>query len=180
MQVSNNKIEDETTLHEDLPFVNEQDVAAGDSETAAYTITGPKDYVVAIDAGTNVAPEFRDANGDKLDESTRISIIKCDKQGNRLAGGRIYSDTLGRFDYAKMRTDPDFFRKTSQGVMIAPREIVKIYVEVPEGKPGFDAGLSTLQIGDDTSDFGVPVEIVEMGNLSEQERQAVESASQVS
>lgn len=47
MQVSNNKREAQTTLYEDLPFVEDQDVAVRDSKTATYTIAGPKDYVVA-------------------------------------------------------------------------------------------------------------------------------------
>lgn len=179
MNINQQGVEKETTLHEGLPFVEEQDVAAGDFDTPAYTITGPDDTVISIDAGTQLAPEFRSADGSKLDGSARIVVHKCDKHGNKIAGGIVFSDTLNRFNYDKMRVEPDYHRKTTDALMIAPKEIVKVFVEVPEGSEGFAAGQSNLQIGDDTSDFGVPVEIVEMQDLSAAEQQAVKAASQV-
>lgn len=170
--------EQHISLHDELEFVSDQDVAANDPNTPAYTIEGPDGYVVGVDSGTPVAPEFRDVNGAKLDPSTQVTIQKCDKQGNPLGDGIVFSDTLGRFNYAKMRNDPDFFRKTSKALMIDEREIVKIFVDVPAGANGFDAAQSRLTVGDTTSDFGVPVEIIDHDDLSSQESEAVKMASQ--
>lgn len=173
-------VEQHISLHDDLEFVSKQDVSANDPNTPAYTIEGPEGYVVGVDASTPVAPEFRDANGNKLDPSTTVTIQKCDKQGNPLGDGIVFNDTLGRFNYQKMRTDPDFFRKTSKPLMVDEREIVKIFVDVPASSNGFDAGQSRVSIGDTTSDFGVPVEIIDHEDLSGQETQAVKAASQAS
>ena len=167
-------------LFDELAFVSKQDVGAGDTNTPAYTIEGPEDYMIAVDAGTIVAPEFRDSNGDKLDGSTRVIIQKCDKQGNPLGDGIVFDDTLSSFDYDEMRTDPDYFVKTFQTLMIDEREIVKIFVDVPEGENGFDAAQSRLTIGDNTSDFGKAVEIVDHDDLSASESEAVKQASQAS
>ncbi|MBZ6496017.1 hypothetical protein [Natrinema longum] len=178
MQMSQNNVEQETTLHAGLPFIEMQDVAAGDDRTACVTITGPEGYLIAIDAGTNIAPEFRDADGQKLDGSTKVALHKCTKQGDPLPGGQAFSDTLNRFEYSKMRVEPDFFRYIDEELMIAEREIVKMFVEIPEGSSGFSAEQSRLHVGDDTSDFGVPVSILDTDNLTEQEKAAVEMAAQ--
>lgn len=161
-----------------LPFVEIQDVSAGDSDTPAVTITGPDGYVIAIDPGTPVAPEFRDANGEKLDPSTRVTIQKCDRQGNPIGDAIVFSDTLGRFDYSKMRNDPDYMRKTQDSLMIDEREIVQVFVDIPDNANGFDAENSRFTVGDDTSDFGKPVEIVDHDDLSSTETKAVKAASQ--
>jgi hypothetical protein len=178
MDISETNVEQEITLYDGLEFVSKQDVAAGDPNTPAYTLEGPDGYVVGVDSGTNVAPEFRDANGEKLDSSTRITIQKCDRQGNPLGDGIIFNDTLGRFNYTKMRNDPDFFRKTSKSLMVDEREIVKIFLDIPNGANGFDSEQSKLTIGDDTSDFGKPVEIIDHDDLSSAEQEAVKAASQ--
>jgi len=170
--------EEQITLDDRLPFVESQDVPAGDGNTAAITITGPDDHVVAIDAATPVAPEFKDSQGEKLPASTQVTIQKCDKQGNPLGDGIIFNDTLGRFNYAKMRSDPEYMRKTKKSLMVDEKEIVKVFVEIPQGGNAFDAAQSRLTIGDDTSDFGKPVEIVDHGELSAAETQAVKAASQ--
>jgi hypothetical protein len=170
--------EKQISLSDYLPFIEVQDAPADDPTVAAYEIEGPEGYVIAVDAGTTFAPEFKDANGEKLDPSTRVIMQKCDRQGNPLGDGIIFNDTLGRFDYSKMRTDPDFMRKTQKALMIDEREIVKIFVDIPDGRPGFDAENSRLTIGDDTSDFGKAVEIVEHDDLSQAETQAVKKASQ--
>nr|6H82_E Chain E, VP7 [Haloarcula hispanica icosahedral virus 2]6H82_F Chain F, VP7 [Haloarcula hispanica icosahedral virus 2]6H82_K Chain K, VP7 [Haloarcula hispanica icosahedral virus 2]6H82_M Chain M, VP7 [Haloarcula hispanica icosahedral virus 2]6H82_N Chain N, VP7 [Haloarcula hispanica icosahedral virus 2]6H82_R Chain R, VP7 [Haloarcula hispanica icosahedral virus 2]6H82_S Chain S, VP7 [Haloarcula hispanica icosahedral virus 2]6H82_a Chain a, VP7 [Haloarcula hispanica icosahedral virus 2] len=172
-EIGNNGAEKQISLHKGQPFIDTQDVGAADPNTPAVTIEGPSDYVIAIDAGTPVAPEFRDANGDKLDPSTRVTIQKCDKQGNPLGDGIVFSDTLGRFEYSKMRSDPDYMRKTTTSLMIDEREIVKIFVEVPPNANGMDADNSRITIGDDTSDYGKAVGIVEHGDLSPAESKAV-------
>jgi len=178
MEIGSMGVEQEISLYDDLQFMEKQDVAAGDPNTPAYTITGPEGYVIGVDAGTPIAPEFRDANGNKLDPSTRVTVQKCDKQGNPLGDGIIFNDTLGRFNFEKMRNDPDFFRKIKKMLMVDEREIVKVFVDVPTGANGFDAGQSKLTIGDDTSDFGKPVEIIDHDQLSGKESSAVKAASQ--
>jgi len=177
-QIGSNSAEKQISLYDGQPFISEQDVAANDPNTPAYEITGPDNYVIAVDAGTPIAPEFRDSNGNKLDPSTRVVVQKCDRQGNPLGDGIIFNDTLGRFNYAKMRSDPDYMRKTSKSLMIDEKEIVKVFVEIPSGANGLDAAQSRLTIGDDTSDFGKAVGIVEHSDLSPAERQAVRQASQ--
>lgn len=177
-KIGNLTAEKQISLYDGQPFISEQDVPADDPDTPAYTITGPDGYVIAVDAGTPISPEFRDSNGDKLDPSTRVIVQKCDKQGNPLGDGIIFNDTLGRFNYAKMRTDPDFMRKTSKSLMVDEREIVKIFVDIPAGGNDFDKGESRLTIGDDTSDFGKAVEIVDHDDLSSNESKAVKQASQ--
>lgn len=178
MEIGSQSIEKEITLDDTKPFVEKQDVPAADTNTFAYKVEGPDGYVIGIDAGTIVAPEFRDVDGDKLDSSTRVTIQKCDKQGNPIGSGVVFSETLGAYNYTKMRTDPDYFRKSQQDLMVDEREIVKVFVDVPAGQPGFSAANSRLTIGDDTSDFGTAVEIVDHDDLSGQQTQAVKSASQ--
>lgn len=180
VNIGNTSGESQIALHDDLQFIESQDVAAGESSTAAYTIEGPDGYLIGVDSGTPLAPEFRDANGDKLDPSTQITIQKADKQGNPLGDGIVFNDQLGRFDYTKMRTDPDYFRSTNKPLMIDEREIVKVFVAIPDGANGFDASNSRLTIGDTTSDYGAPVEIVDHDDLSGEELQAVKMASQQS
>lgn len=178
--VRDQPVEMEITLHDDLGFVEKQDVAAGVSPTQdnwAYRIEGPEGYVIFVQAMTVFAPEFRDSSGDPLDPSTRVRVQKCDRQGNPLSE-YVLSELIGRFNYAKMRTDPDFFRKTTRDLFIDEREIVKIFVEIPGGANGFSAANSRLTIGDDTSDYNKPVEIVDHDDLSGQESAAVKAASQ--
>jgi hypothetical protein len=178
IQFGTSGAEKQISIHDDLSFVSKQDVSADDFDTPAYTIDGPDGYLLGVDSGTPVAPEFRDSNGDKLDDSTRVEIQKCDRQGNRLGGGIVFSELLGRFDYTKFRNDPEFFRKTKKALMIDEREIVKVFVKVPSGSNGFDEANSRLTIGDDTSDFGKSVEIVDHDDLSPAEKAAVKQASQ--
>jgi hypothetical protein len=177
-EIGNLNAEKQISLFDELPFLDVQDVPADDPDTPAYTLEGPDGYVIAVDAGTPVAPEFRDANGNKLDGSTRVIIQKADKQGNPLGDGIVFNDTLNRFNYSKMRSDPDYMRKTSKSLMVDEREIVKVFVDIPSGANGLDAANSRLTIGDDTSDFGKAVEIVDHDDLTEAETKAVKSASQ--
>lgn len=159
-------------------FVEGNDVAPGESQVASYTIEGPENYVIGIEQGTPVAPEFRDANGEKLDGSTRVTIQKADKQGNLLGRGIAFTELLSRFNYEKFRNDPDYFRRTERDLMIDEREIVKVLVDIPAGANGFSAEQSEITIGDDTSDFGKAVEIVSHDSLSTDQSSAVKSASQ--
>jgi hypothetical protein len=168
----------EISIDDKKSFVESDDVDPGQTQVAGYEITGPENYVIGIESGTPVAPEFRDENGEKLDGSTRVTIQKCDRQGNPLGSGVVFSELLSRFDYSKMRTDPDYFRKTERDLMIDEREIVKVFIEIPESGETFDAYQSELTIGDETSDFGKPVEIVNHDDLSADQSSAVKSASQ--
>lgn len=179
-EIGNTSGEQNIALHDDLAFIEVQDVAADDPNTAAYTIEGPDSYVIGVDSGTPVAPEFRDVDGNKLDDSTQVTIQKCDKQGNPLGDGIVFNDHLGRFSYPDMRNDPDYFRSTTKALMVDEREIVKIFVDIPAGSTGFDANQSRVSIGDTTSDFGAPVEIIDHDDLSGEESQAVKMASQQS
>ena len=165
------------SIDDDKPFVEKEDVAAGE-KAEAYTIEGPEGYLIGVEEGTPFAPNFRDENGNSLDGSTRVTIQKADRQGNPLGGGIAFSELLSRFNYAKMRTDPDFFRNITRDFMIDEREIVYIFVDIPEGTEGFSAENSTLTIGDETSDFGKPVEIVAHDRLSSEQLSAVKRASQ--
>lgn len=176
--IGNLSAEKQISLYDGQPFISEQDVPADDPNTPALTLEGPDGYVIAVDAGTPIAPDFRDVNGAKLDGSTRVLVQKCDRQGNPLGDGLVFNDTLGRFNYSKMRTDPDYMRKTSKSLMVDEREIVKVFVDVPAGAPGYDAAKSRFTLGDETSDFGKAVEIVDHDDLSGTESQAVKSASQ--
>ena len=54
-----------TKIHDELSFVESQDVAAGADEVYAYRIEAPDDYVIAVESGTPVAPRFVNVNGEK-------------------------------------------------------------------------------------------------------------------
>ena len=180
MQIGSTAVEKEISLHDGHPFIEKQDVAAGESASKdnwAYKIKGPEGYVIFVVAGTVFAPEFRDSNGDPLDDSTRVIWQKCDKQGNPISEF-VINELLGRFNFEKMRNDPDYFRKTQRDLMLDEREIAKIYAEIPSGATGFNAAQSRLTVGDDTSDFAEPVEIIDHDDMSSQETQAVKAASQ--
>lgn len=166
------------SIDDQKPFVESSDVSANESNVAAYTIEGPDGYVIGVEAGTPVAPEFRTANGDPIDGSSRITIQKCDKQGNPIGSGIVFTELMSRFDYSKMRTDPDFFRRTDRDLMIDEREIVKVFVDIPKGAEPFSAEQSQLTLGDETSDYGVPIEIVSHSHLSSRQSDAVKAASQ--
>lgn len=180
MRIGGTGVEKQVTLHDDLDFVEKQDVAAGDTpakDNWAYRLKGPEGYIVFIQGGTEFAPEFRDVNGDKLDDSARVLFQKCNKQGDPLSEF-IINEMLGKWNYEKMRTDPDYFRYTQRDLMLDEREIAKIFIDIPSSATGFSASDSRLTVGDDTSDFGTPVEIIDHDDLSDQETQAAKAASQ--
>lgn len=168
----------EISIDDNKEFVEVQTAAAGERKAAAYRIEGPENHIVGIDEGTPVAPEFRDSNGNKLDGSVRLTIQKCDKQGNPIGSGIAFSELLSRFNYQKMRNDPDYFRKMESGLMVDEYEIVKVFLDIPKGANDFDPEQSTLTIGDETSDFGKAVEIVNHDNLSAAESESVKKAAQ--
>ncbi len=177
VQLGNND-EGEISIDDDKKFVEGQDVPADSPDTEAYVIEGVDNKVITILEGTVVAPEFRDANGDKLDKDTRVIIQKADKRGNRLGGFIVFNGTLGNFDYDKMRLDPDFMRHTKQTVVLKEKQQLHVYLEIPAGANGFDKKKSRLTIGDETSDFGEPVEIVNWDSLGKPEQQVVNSMTQ--
>lgn len=180
MRIGSAPVEQEITLDDTNEFVEMQDVAAGEKpakDNYAVRIKGPEDYVVFIQAGTEIAPEFRDANGDKLDDSTRVKFVKCNKQGDPLSEF-LLNELLGRFVYDKMRVDSDYFKRVNRDLMLDEREIAKIFVEIPSAANGFNASQSRLTIGDHVADFGTPVEIIDQDDLAPSEKQAVKTASQ--
>lgn len=165
------------SIDDNKGFVSSSAAAAGKDKAEAYQIEGPENYVIGVDAGTPIAPEFRDSSGQPLDGSTRITLQKCDRQGNPIGSGILFTELLSRFDFEKMRNDPDYFRRIDDGVMIDEYEIVKLFVDIPAGANDFAPAQSTLTIGDETSDYGKPVEIVSHEDLSGQESAAVKTAA---
>lgn len=182
MKIPESRPEKEIPIYDGLDFVTKQAVTAGEmpsKDNHAYRLKGPESHVVFITAGTVIAPEFRDANGDPLDSNTRILFQKCDPQGNPKGDFVVLSDLLGKFNYEKMRQDPDYMRKTKRDLMLDEREIAKIFLQIPEGAENFAPSKSRLEIGDTTSDFGQPVEIIDHDDLSTKESAVVKQASTV-
>lgn len=169
--------EDPIQIHDGLPFVEKQSINAGERHTPAYVIEGPKNYVLGVEAATPLAPEFRDANGDKLDESTQIILQKADPQGNPLGNAILFQHNLGTFDYEKMRSDPKFFRKTQKPLLLDEKEFLYVYAHVPEGSNAFDPAESRLTIGDNVTQTGKPVYIRKKNTLNGNQQQAVDQAN---
>lgn len=168
--------EDPIRVYDDLDFVSKQDVPDATSNLAAYSIRGPRNYVVGIEEGTPLAPEFRDVNGDKLDPSTQIILQKADVQGNPIGSAIIFEDSLDGFDYEKMRSDPQYFRYTNKPLLLKEREYLYVFVDIPQGSNDFDASESRLTIGDNTTQTGKPAFIRHVETMSQQERQMVDNA----
>lgn len=168
--------EDPIQIHDDLDFVSSQDVAPGEHNVPAYTIRGPRNYVVGVEADTPFAPEFRTADGSKLDPSTQIVAQKADVQGNPLGSAIILQHNLGAWNYEKMRSDPEYFKYTNKPLLLREREYLYIYLRIPEGSDGFDAASSRLTIGDNVTQTGKPVYIRHERDMSEQEKQLVKEA----
>lgn len=177
MEISETK-ETETVLDETNDFVDEQSPPAGDRHTYGYRVKVPEGYVVGIDEDTPVYPEIRDANGDPVDDSTRILVQGCDRQGNPLGDAIIFDEKAGSFDYAKMRSNEEYVRRTTDGILLDEFDILKVFVVTPDNANPMDAGQSRITIGDATADWGQPVEIVEHDALSANETAAVKQASQ--
>lgn len=177
MQVTSPQGEQPITIDDTKEFVSKQDVAAG-SRGAAYTIEGPKDHVIGVDAGTLFAPYFREADGSPLDGAAQIIAQKADPQRNPLGNAIIFEDTMSVFDQSQMRTDEDYFRFTHKPLLLDEREFLFIYVEIPSGSGGFSATDSRLTIGDKSTRKNQPAYIREKGDLAPNQAQAVSQASQ--
>lgn len=183
MEIGDSGVEQEITLDDTKEnLVSEQAVTAGDEpakDNWAYKIQAPDGRIIFIPSGVPFAPELRDANGNPLDDSVRVLFQKCDSQGNPMSE-YVLNELLGRFNYEQMRTDSDYFRRTQKDLMLDEREMAKIFLSIPSGSEDFAPAESRLTIGDDTSDFGTPVEVINHGDLSSQETAAVKAASQQS
>lgn len=170
--------EDPIQLYDGYNFVTKNDVAPGEAHQPAYVIEGAENKVIGIEANTPFAPEFRQSNGEKIDDSARVVIQKADPQGNALGNAIVLDANIDQFNYAKMRSDPDYFKTTSKGVIIDEREFLHIYVDIPSSAAnGFDAGQSRLTLGDNVTRTGKPVFIRDKNQLSDAQRQAVNQAS---
>lgn len=169
--------EDPIQLHDDLPFVSSQAVTAGERHVPAYKIEGPDNYVLGIEANTPLAPEVRDANGDKLDTSTQVILQKADPQGNPLGNAIVFEHNLDAFDYEKMRSDPRFFRHTQKSLLLDEREFLYVYLHIPTGAPNFDPAQSRLTVGDNVTQTGKAVYIRKKDSLNDVQKQAVSQAN---
>jgi hypothetical protein len=169
--------EDPLQLHDGLSFVTKQDVAPGETNKPAYTVEGKDNYVVGVERNTPFAPNFIDAGGEKIDESTRLTIQKADPQGNPLGNAIIAEANLGQFNYAKMRSDPEYFKTTSKSLLLDEREFLYVYINIPNGSADFDASRSRLTIGDAVTQTGKPVFIRRKDELSAAQQSAVNQAS---
>ena len=170
--------EDPIQVHDDLPFVEKNEVNPGERHVPAYVIEGPDNHVLGIESNTPLAPEFRDQNGEKLDSSTQILLQKADPQGNPLGNAIIFQHNLDAFDYEKMRSDPRYFRHTQKSLLLDEREHLYVYAHIPSGaSEGFDPSMSRLTIGDNVTQTGKAVYIREKDSLNDVQRQAVSSAS---
>lgn len=168
--------EDPVQIHDQLDFVSKQDVAPGESNLPAYTIRGPRNYVVGIEPDTPVAPEFRESNGDPIDGSTQIVFQKGDIQGNPLGNAIIFEHNMDTFDYEEMRSDPQYFKYTRKPLLLRPREYLFVYLDIPSGSGDFDASSSSLTIGDNVTQTGKPVYISHKKNMSAEQRALVENS----
>jgi len=102
---------------------------------------------------------------------------KADPEGNPLGNAIVFESNLDVFNYVKFRSDEDYFKTTSKGIVIDEREFLHIYLQIPSGANGFDAGESRLTIGDTATRTGKPVFIREKSSLNAQQQAAVEQAS---
>jgi len=169
--------EDPIQLHDDLPFVTKQAVAAGERHVPAYEIEGPDNYVLGIEANTPLAPEFRDANGNKVDTSAQVILQKADPQGNPLGNAIVFEHNLDAFDYEKMRSDPRFFRHTQKSLLIDEREFLYVYVHIPPGANDYDPAQSRLTIGDNVTQTGKAVYIRKKDSMNDVQKKAVSKAN---
>lgn len=169
--------EDPLQIHDDLSFVTKQNVTPGEPNKPAYIVEGKTNYVLGIEMNTPFAPEFIDINGNKLDESSRLVFQKADPQGNPLGNAIIAEANLGQFNYAKMRSDPEFYKTTNKSLLLDEREFLHVYIDIPSGAANFDASQSRLTIGDAVTQTGKPVFIRRKSSLGAAQQSAVNQAS---
>lgn len=165
--------EDPIQVHDRQEFVSKQDVSPAEEHVPAYTVEGPDNHVIGIEPQTPVSFEFRDSNGDPLDESTMVKLQKADVQGNPIGSAIIFNHNLGAFEYEKMRSDPQYYKYTNKPLLLREREFLYVFVDVPTGENGLDASMSRLTIGDNVTQTGKPVYIRHMDTLSRGEAQAL-------
>lgn len=175
MEVTSNT-EDPIRIHDDLDFVSKQDVAPGEDSVPAYTIRGPRNYTIGIEAETPIAAEFRDSTGDPVDDSAQIVVQKADVQGNPLGNAIVFETNMGTFDYEEMRSDPEYFNYTQKPVLLKEREYLYVYLRLPSGADTLSAAESRLTIGDNVTQTGKPAYIRHMRDMSEQEKKMVNEA----
>lgn len=182
MQMSDAGVEQEIILEPTKPFIDEMnEVPPGDDNIPAYHFRGQEGFVLFIPGGTLFAPVLRDTNGELLDDDVRIIFQKMNKQGDKLGNGVVLNELYGQFDIEKFRNDPEYRRYTSSDLMLDERERAGIFLSIPEGSDQtFDPEKSQLSIGDTTSEFRTPVEVVDHDDLSAEETEAVKRASQAS
>jgi len=168
--------EDPIQIHDTLDFVSKQDVSPGQRQTPAYTIRGPRNYVVGIEQDTPVAPEFRTSTGDRIDTSSQIILQKGDVQGNPLGNAIILEHSMGTWDYEQMRSDPQYFKYTTKPLLLREREYLFVYLDIPTGSDDFSASDSTLTIGDNVTQTGKPVFIRHEDDMSAEEQALVQEA----
>jgi len=168
--------EDPLRIYDDLDFVTKQDVAPGESTVPAYSIRGPRNYVIGVEAQTPVAPELRDSNGNPIDGSAQVIFQKADVQGNPLGNAFIFEESIGAFDFEKMRSDPQYFKYTQKPLLLKPREYLNVYVDLPTGATDLSASDSRLTIGDNTTQTGKPTFIRHLDTMNGQQKQMVQDA----
>lgn len=67
------------SIDDQKPFVESNDVTTSDSNVAAFTIEGPEGYVIGIEEGTPVAPEFQTQY--RTDNWGSVAVILEDSNG---------------------------------------------------------------------------------------------------
>lgn len=164
-------------IHDELPFVDSQQIAPGETEKYAYRITAPDDYVVAIEQGTAVSPRFVNVNGEKIDPATMITLQKHTVEGLPLADGIVFDESFDAFDYEEMRNEPAKQRKTTGAVVLDERESLYVLLSIPSGSADFDPSGSQLTIGEDTASIGKPVAIKPKSDISGQQQSLVNRTS---
>jgi len=175
MEVTQNT-EDPIRVHDDLDWVSKQAVSPGEDNVPAYTIRGPRNYTVGIEAETPIAPEFRTADGSPVDTSAQIVVQKADVQGNALGNAIVFETNMDAFDYAEMRSDPEYFKYTQKPVLLKEREFLFVYLRLPQGADDFDPAKSRITIGDNVTQTGKPAYIRHMRDMSEEEKKLVEQS----
>lgn len=169
--------EDPLQLHDRLDFVHKQDIQPGENNKPAYWVEGKRNYVIGVERNTPVAPELYDQNGDRIDESVRIVLQKTDPQQNPLGNAIIMESNMDAWNYNKMRSDPDYFKTTRKSLVLDEREYLHVYLDIPDGVPGFDAERSRLTIGDNVTTTGKPVFVRDTDSLNGAQREAMEQTS---
>lgn len=168
--------EDPIQIHDDLEFVEKQNVSSGQDNVPAYTIRGPRNYVIGIEQETPIAPEFRTADGTPVDDSAQLVLQKADVQGNPLGNAIIFQHNMGAFDYEEMRSDPEYFKYTNKPLLLKPREYLYVYLRLPDGADDFSPSESRLTMGDNVTQTGKPVYIRHLREMNDEEQKLIERA----